>query len=68
MALSKKIKCPRCGRGATWENNPDRPFCSEKCRLIDLGRWAEEEYRIPTEETPMSEDNVIPLWKDETEE
>jgi len=29
-----------------WEGNPWRPFCSEKCRLIDLGRWADEEYKI----------------------
>jgi endogenous inhibitor of DNA gyrase (YacG/DUF329 family) len=32
-----------------WEGNPDRPFCSERCRLIDLGAWASERYRIPGE-------------------
>ncbi len=31
----------------TWEENPWRPFCSERCKLIDLGAWASEEYRIP---------------------
>jgi hypothetical protein len=30
-----------------WQGNPDRPFCSPRCRLIDLGRWADETYRIP---------------------
>lgn len=40
------VRCPRCGGRATWQGNPDRPFCSEKCRLVDLGRWAAEEYRI----------------------
>lgn len=42
-----KIKCPVCRRTTTWEENPWRPFCSERCRLTDLGRWASEEYRIP---------------------
>ena len=34
-----------------WENNPHRPFCSERCRLIDLGAWTEERYRIPGSES-----------------
>ncbi len=31
----------------TWEENPWRPFCSERCKLIDLGAWASEEYKVP---------------------
>jgi endogenous inhibitor of DNA gyrase (YacG/DUF329 family) len=31
-----------------WRENADRPFCSPRCRLIDLGQWADEAYRIPT--------------------
>ncbi len=42
------MTCPLCGQPATWENNPWRPFCSERCQLIDLGTWASEQYRIPT--------------------
>jgi len=30
-----------------WENNPHRPFCSERCRLADLGGWMTDQYRIP---------------------
>ncbi len=41
-----KVRCPRCGTRVSWVGNENRPFCSEKCRLIDLGRWADEEYRI----------------------
>lgn len=41
-----RVRCPRCGMRAPYEGNPNRPFCSEKCRLVDLGRWAAEEYRI----------------------
>ena len=43
------VKCPRCKKPVSWEGNADRPFCSEKCRLIDLGQWADEAYRIPAE-------------------
>ena len=68
MPSSSSHKCPRCKTETTWDGNPDRPFCSEKCRLIDLGRWAEEEYRIPTGDAPMSEDNVIPLYPEDTKE
>jgi endogenous inhibitor of DNA gyrase (YacG/DUF329 family) len=45
-----RVKCPTCRKETTWENNPHRPFCSERCRLIDLGAWAEERYRIPGQE------------------
>lgn len=45
-------RCPQCRRETIWEDNPWRPFCSERCKMIDLGRWASEEYRVPTTETP----------------
>lgn len=41
------VKCPQCKVEVLWEGNPFRPFCSERCRLIDLGAWTEERYRIP---------------------
>ncbi|HMG34297.1 MAG TPA: DNA gyrase inhibitor YacG [Blastocatellia bacterium] len=40
------MKCPICAKTTTWNDNPDRPFCSERCRLIDLGRWSGEDYRV----------------------
>ncbi|HUI45803.1 MAG TPA: DNA gyrase inhibitor YacG [Nitrospirota bacterium] len=45
--------CPICRKKAAWENNPFRPFCSERCRLIDLGKWASDEYRIPGEKKDL---------------
>ena len=46
--MTKKIiACPKCGKDSEWsENNKFRPFCSERCRMIDLGAWANEEYQI----------------------
>ena len=48
--LSVKVNCPTCKQWTQWEDNPFRPFCSERCRLLDLGRWANEEYRVPVQE------------------
>lgn len=40
--------CPNCGKESEWrQDNTFRPFCSERCKLIDLGQWATEQYRIP---------------------
>ena len=46
------LKCPRCGALTTWEGNAFRPFCSERCKLIDLGAWASESYRVPVQDSP----------------
>lgn len=58
----KIIDCPICGEKNTWhKDNIYRPFCSERCKLIDLGEWASDKHRIPGEpipsEKPTSEDN-----------
>ena len=44
-----KSKCPTCRRVSVKDGNKVFPFCSERCQLIDLGRWLEEEYRVPDE-------------------
>jgi len=42
------VPCPTCGAPTAFSPaNPWRPFCSERCRLIDLGQWATERYRVP---------------------
>ncbi|WP_374338644.1 DNA gyrase inhibitor YacG [Methyloversatilis sp.] len=44
----RKVVCPRCGEPALYApSNPARPFCSMRCKQIDLGAWANEEYRVP---------------------
>lgn len=45
---SLTVNCPRCGKAVRWSaESPFRPFCSERCKMIDLGAWANEEYRVP---------------------
>jgi uncharacterized protein len=45
---SRRVPCPTCGQPALYAPfNPFRPFCSERCRMVDLGAWATEAYRIP---------------------
>ena len=52
------MKCPNCDKPAGWKDNPHRPFCSERCKLIDFGAWVNEEYAVPSEEpAPPFEDS-----------
>jgi hypothetical protein len=54
-------RCPTCREIIRWDGNEHRPFCSERCQLIDLGSWATEQYRVPGEpaepETPDDGDS-----------
>jgi endogenous inhibitor of DNA gyrase (YacG/DUF329 family) len=45
----RQVPCPQCGKPAAWVGNPSRPFCSERCRLIDLGQWADGSYAVAGE-------------------
>lgn len=54
--ILEKVMCPQCGAPKTYRiDNPFRPFCSERCRLMDLGAWASDQYAIPTESPPSVE-------------
>lgn len=59
MAATRQIPCPQCGGNSVWgSENPFRPFCSERCKLIDLGAWASEAYRVPVQAPePVSPDS-----------
>ena len=47
------VNCPTCSKDVIWNAESKwRPFCSERCKLIDLGEWASESHRIPGQELP----------------
>jgi len=53
------VRCPICKQPVTEPPAPDAPktfpFCSERCKLIDLGRWLDGKYQIPVEDTDEDE-------------
>jgi len=52
-----RVRCPECGHETRFEGNPWRPFCTERCQLIDLGRWASEGYRLQGTEDAAADDS-----------
>lgn len=59
MSTIKNIACPTCGKKNTWiKDNTSRPFCSERCKLIDLGDWADEKFRVSGDEINSSEEEA----------
>ena len=52
----RRVRCPTCRRPTTLDGNPFRPFCSERCKVLDLAAWADERYRIPGEPVPEEAD------------
>lgn len=51
--MSRSVPCPTCGTLAVYGPcNPWRPFCSRRCRSIDLGAWASERFSVPAEKPP----------------
>lgn len=53
----RRVRCPTCRRAVAWEGNRFRPFCSDRCRLLDLAAWADERYRVPGEPLPAESDD-----------
>lgn len=53
---ARLVTCPRCGGESVYApHNPYRPFCSERCKKMDLGAWASESFRVPAEAPPPDE-------------
>lgn len=59
-----RVKCPTCGRELDWGAAPARPFCSERCRLIDLGAWLSEQRSIPGDSASAAETPVTEIGQD----
>ena len=57
------IKCPSCGKEIEYELSEFRPFCSERCQLLDFGAWADEEYSLPAQSVSPSEEDIAAMEK-----
>ena len=49
------FKCPKCKKKVGWEENEWRAFCSERCKMVDLGAWVLEDHKVP--EAPRAYDD-----------
>lgn len=57
--MSLSVSCPTCQKSVRWEEkNKWRPFCSERCQLIDLGAWANEDYRVASHDIIDEWENI----------
>jgi hypothetical protein len=57
----REVTCPTCGGKSPYgPENRWRPFCSERCRRIDLGAWASERYRVPVKPDPQDDEQEPP--------
>ncbi|HQZ82425.1 MAG TPA: DNA gyrase inhibitor YacG [Pyrinomonadaceae bacterium] len=56
-----KIKCPQCGKETDFTGNEFRPFCSERCKLLDLGAWADGDYAVPADISNLSSEDLAQI-------
>ncbi|EBA01130.1 DNA gyrase inhibitor YacG [Marinobacter sp. ELB17] len=62
------VECPTCRKAVEWTDaNPERPFCSHRCKLIDLGAWANEEYRVPAQNVSSEDLDQLDQLEDDTQ-
>jgi endogenous inhibitor of DNA gyrase (YacG/DUF329 family) len=62
--MTLKIKCPKCKKEVAWKDNKWRPFCSERCKMVDLGTWANEEYRVSDDADHVAIEDISSLNDD----
>jgi len=56
-SVTRVVKCPSCSKPVVWGAAATyKPFCSDRCRLLDLGAWASEKYAIPAATPPDLDD------------
>ena len=60
-----QIKCPQCKTQFEYYSSKFRPFCCEKCRMIDLGKWFNEEYNIPSSSPELDDFNEFDIPTDD---
>jgi hypothetical protein len=58
--MTAEVNCPNCGKNVVWDASQKwKPFCSERCKLIDLGEWASESHRIAGEPVYSPSDDSL---------
>lgn len=57
------VKCPQCGKESEFSGNEFRPFCSGRCKLLDFGAWADEEYNLPAESSELNAADIDAIEK-----
>ena len=57
------VKCPRCGVEVEYEGHEFRPFCSERCKLLDFGAWADEDYVLAAEDAELNDEDIGKIEK-----
>jgi endogenous inhibitor of DNA gyrase (YacG/DUF329 family) len=62
-----KVKCPKCSEIFNYYDSSARPFCSERCKDIDLGLWLTENYKAPSKEG-LSEEDIEEVMKSHEED
>ena len=63
MPKIKMIDCPNCDHNFNYYESEFRPFCCERCKMIDLGHWLSESYVVKTNE-PLCEEDIEKIEKD----
>ena len=58
-----KVKCPQCSKEKEYKGNEFRPFCSERCKMIDFGAWADGEYALPAETSSLTDEDISEIEK-----
>lgn len=58
-----KVKCPNCTKETEYKGNEFRPFCSERCKLIDFGAWADGDYALPAQTSSLTDEDLDQIEK-----
>jgi uncharacterized protein len=72
MASELRVKCPQCKKEFAYYSSDFRPFCTERCRLIDLGQWLDGSFAVPaqnlTEEEKHQLQRIVEVTEDDHED
>lgn len=63
MEKKLEVKCPKCKKKFNYYSSEFRPFCTERCKMIDLGHWFEGNYAVASEK-PLTEEDIDKVEKE----